>query len=284
MRTIVHLSDIHFGRADHLLVEPLTRLIHGIKPHLVAVSGDFTQRARRAEFREARAFLAALPGPQLVVPGNHDVPLYNVFARFLNPLGSYRRYISPDLNPVYRDEEIAVVGINTARSLTRKHGRVGLAQLDVARKHLCDVAPDVIKIVVTHHPFDLPAGHDERDLVGRAELAMTALAECGADLFLSGHLHLSRTGHSSERYKIAGHSALIVQAGTTISKRSRGEANAFNVIHLERPAIRVQRYEWQPDTAAFTECTAEHFMHTSDGWIREKRDTDAPPSDPQQTV
>src|SRR5688500_6846685 len=132
MRTIIHLSDIHFGRADYRLIEPLISLVRGIGPDLVAISGDFTQRARPGEFREARAFLDELPQPQIVVPGNHDVPLYNLIARFLNPLGNYRKYISKDLAPCFRDDQIAVVGINTARSFTRKHGRVGLAQIEVA--------------------------------------------------------------------------------------------------------------------------------------------------------
>jgi 3',5'-cyclic AMP phosphodiesterase CpdA len=97
MRTIVHLSDLHFGRVDQQLIEPLIKTISEIKPDLVAVSGDLTQRARSRQFVEARAFLDALPEPQIVVPGNHDIPLHNIFARFLGPLDKYRRYITDDL-------------------------------------------------------------------------------------------------------------------------------------------------------------------------------------------
>src|SRR6185295_4473790 len=103
MRTIVHLSDIHFGRVDARLLAPLVRLVREIAPDLVAVSGDLTQRARRRQFQQARAFLDQLPAPQLVVPGNHDVPLFNVAARFADPYGGYRRYISQDLEPVYEE-------------------------------------------------------------------------------------------------------------------------------------------------------------------------------------
>ena len=268
MRTIVHLSDIHFGRIHLPVVEPLIEVVNRIRPNLVAVSGDLTQRARSHQFKEARAFLDRLPKPQIVVPGNHDVPLYNVFARFINPLRKYQRYITHDLAPFYHDDEIAVLGVNTARSLTIKGGRVNEAQVAWMREKLCAFDQKIVKVVVTHHPFDLPEGHDESDLVGRARMAMERLASCGADMFLAGHLHVSHTTHSASRYKIAGHSALVVQAGTATSSRGRGEANSFNVIHIERPHIEVERFEWQPDDAGFTLASAERFQHTADGWIR----------------
>src|SRR5664279_5675667 len=106
MRTVVHLSDIHFGRVDARLVEPLVRLVDETAPDLVAISGDLTQRARRGQFEQARTFLDQLPYPRLVVPGNHDVPLYNIAKRFLDPHGGFRRHIASDLEPVYEDEEM----------------------------------------------------------------------------------------------------------------------------------------------------------------------------------
>ncbi len=140
MRTIAHLSDIHFGRVDPLLVPPLIRAVNQSKPDLVAVSGDLTQRARSHQFKQAREFLDALPRPQIVVPGNHDVPLYNIFARFVEPLDKYRRYISDDLRPFYHDDEIAVLGVNTARSLTIKGGRINERQIEWMRDRLCPLA------------------------------------------------------------------------------------------------------------------------------------------------
>src|ERR671933_495803 len=134
MRKLVHLSDLHFGRIDERVVGPLAEAVRDARPSLVVVSGDLTQRARARQFREARAFLDRLPKPRVVVPGNHDVPLWDVLARFARP-------------------------------------------------------------------FDKPPGHDEREVVGRAEMAMGALASCGADLLLAGHLHVGHTGHTAERYK-----------------------------------------------------------------------------------
>ncbi|HAF15607.1 MAG TPA: metallophosphatase [Blastocatellia bacterium] len=268
MRTIVHLSDMHFGRVDHSVITPLIETIGRIKPDLVAVSGDLTQRARSNQFKEARAFLDALPKPQIVVPGNHDVPLHNVAARFVQPLRKYRRYITADLRPFYYDDEIAVIGVNTARSLTIKGGRINEQQVAWMSERLCACDPEVVKIVVTHHPFDLPEGHDERKLVGRAQMAMKALASCGADVFLAGHLHISHTSHSTTRYQIEGHSALVLQAGTATSTRGRGEANSFNLIHVDRPHIAVERLEWQPDGAEFKTATTERFIHAPQGWVR----------------
>jgi 3',5'-cyclic AMP phosphodiesterase CpdA len=268
MRTIVHMSDIHFGRTDPAVVRGLIIFVNEVQPDLVAVSGDLTQRARSWQFQEARAFLDALPQPQIVVPGNHDVPLYNIFSRFLSPLDKYRRHITDDLNPVYVDEEMAVVGVNTARSLTFKGGRINEDQVAWVRETLCVAREDLVKVMVSHHPFDLPDGHGENALVGRARMAMEALAACGADLFLAGHLHVSHTGHTAKRYKIKGHSALVVQAGTATSTRSRGETNSFNVIRLQHPEITVERVSWQPETSVFALAATEKFRHTPEGWTR----------------
>jgi 3',5'-cyclic AMP phosphodiesterase CpdA len=268
MRTLVHLSDLHFGRVDYSVVEPLVATIGEIKPDVVVVSGDLTQRARSQQFKEAREFLDRLPSPQIIVPGNHDVPLHNAYARFFQALDKYKRYITDDLEPFYSDEEVAILGINTARSLTIKYGRVNEEQIAAIRERLCPFADDVTKIIVTHHPFDLPEGHDEDELVGRAQLAMEAIAKCGADVLLAGHLHISHTGHSSARYKIAGHSALIVSAGTATSTRGRGETNSFNVLRLKHPFINVERLSWQPERSAFAPSSTEHFKHTPEGWTR----------------
>jgi 3',5'-cyclic AMP phosphodiesterase CpdA len=267
MRKIVHLSDLHFGRVNPSLIDPLIRTVRELGPDLVAISGDLTQRARSHQFQQARTFLDALPKPQIIVPGNHDIPLHNVFARFLEPLTKYKRYITDDLQPVYEDEEVVIIGVNTARSLVFKGGRINESQVGRLREKFCSLENGVVKVVVTHHPFDLPEGYDERALVGRARMAMTGLAECGADLFLAGHLHVSHTGHT-KRYNISGHSALVVQAGTATSTRERGETNSFNLLRIAYPAIAVERFTWNPLQSSFAVATTEQFKHTSEGWIR----------------
>lgn len=265
MRVVVHLSDLHFGRVDHRLLDPLARRVRAVQPHLVVVSGDLTQRAKSAQFRDARRFLDTLPRPQLVVPGNHDVPLYNVFQRFFQPLVKFRRHISRELEPEFVDAEIAAVGVNTARSAVFKGGRINTLQMERVRQRLCKL-PEPVKIVVTHHPFDLPEGHDARQLVGRAREAMAMFANCGADILLAGHLHASHTGDTATRYKIDNFAALVVQAGTATSVRVRGEANSFNVLRIDRPRVRIERYDWTG--ADFSVASAETFTRTSGGWQR----------------
>jgi 3',5'-cyclic AMP phosphodiesterase CpdA len=267
MRTVVHLSDIHFGRLDPETVDPLRAAISRVAPDLLAVSGDLTQRARRTEFAAARAFLDGLPFPRLVVPGNHDVPLYNVFTRFLTPLARYRRAITDNLSPVYRDDELIAVGVNTARSWTWGEGRINVSQVDAVVEQLSGVPRDLIRIVVTHHPFDLPEGVREERLLGRAEMAMNKLSAAGADLFLAGHLHISHIGHTAERYDIGNHSALVVQAGT-VSTRSRGEQPSFNVLRIERPNISVERIVWDAERRAYVEAGQARYRHGHSGWIK----------------
>jgi 3',5'-cyclic AMP phosphodiesterase CpdA len=263
MRILVHLSDLHFGRVDEAVLAPLRECIEAIAPHLVVVSGDLTQRAHKEQFAQARAYLDTLPGPQLVVPGNHDVPM-QPFKRFVNPLKHYKRHITGDLEPFYADEEIAVAGINTARSLTIKDGRINQEQVALLQERFDALDDDITKVVVTHHPFDLPEGRD--DLVRRAGMAMKAFADCGADILLSGHMHLSHSGSTAARYALGGYAALTIQAGTATSTRGRGEANSFNTIYIDGNEVRLQGHAWQPDERVFRVQSHTTFLREEQGW------------------
>jgi len=268
MRTIVHLSDLHFGRVDPALLDPLVAAVADVRPDVVAISGDLTQRARTLQFQQARAFLDRLPHPQIVVPGNHDVPLYDIVRRFAAPLRRYRRYITDDLAPVFHDDEIAVVGLNTARSLTFKGGRINVEQAGLVARQFAGLDDSILRVVVTHHPFNLPERGDEDDLVGRAAMAMRVFADCGVDLLLSGHLHHAHAGDTAARYEIPGFAALVVQAGTATSTRSRGESNAFNVIRAGRARIEVDVRSWQPEHSAFAVLRTDVFVRTGGIWTR----------------
>jgi 3',5'-cyclic AMP phosphodiesterase CpdA len=264
---VVHLSDLHFGTVDARLLDPLRRRIHALSPHLVVVSGDLTQRAKPRQFREARAFLDTLPEPRLVVPGNHDVPLYNVFQRFLAPLAKYRRIISPDLEPSFIDDEIAVVGVNTARSLVFKGGRINEEQVERVRGLICHLDEAVTKIVVSHHPFDMPDNWDDQhQVVGRAAMALRTLARCGADVLLSGHMHRSHAGETAETVEAGGASALLVAAGTATSTRERGEENSFNALTIVPRRIDIDQYAWDEASGDFQVRARQSFTHGERGW------------------
>ena len=267
MKTLIHLSDLHFGRIDPVLVDPLRRAIVELQPDLVAISGDFTQRARRSQFASARAFIDSLNAKTLVVPGNHDIPLYDFVERLAAPLARYRKYISANLEPEYFDDEMIVIGVNTARSMVFPfgEGRINQHQVERVVQRLAAVPPSVLRVIVTHHPFDLPPGVHERRLLGRSEMAMARLAAVNADLFLSGHLHISHVSHVADRYEVAGHSGLIVQAGT-VSMRGRGEQPSFNVLRLQRPEIELTRHSWDQSTASFTPLVVARYRHSDRGW------------------
>ncbi|NOT48419.1 MAG: metallophosphoesterase [Acidobacteria bacterium] len=269
MRKIVHISDIHFGSEDQGVVERLVEKIIELEPHLIVVSGDLTQRARKSQFEQAREFLNRLPQPQVVVPGNHDVPLYNAFDRFVHPLDKYKKFVSDDLEPFFQDDEMAVIGVNTARSLTIKGGRISAEQVAKIRMQMSTVSDELLKVVVTHHPFDVPDGRDEDDIVARAKEAMPLIAESGADVFLAGHLHISHIGQSARRYKLDdGYSALIIQAGTAASVRERGEENSFNLLEFERPFLTVRRFQCSIPSAGFHLAADERFTQSEHGWSR----------------
>ena len=266
MRTLVHLSDLHFGRIEGAVLDPLVEAVAALSPNVVVVSGDLTQRARTEEFVQARAFLARLPSPQVVVPGNHDVPLYNVFDRLLRPLQKYVRHIEPNLSPSFVDREIAVLGVNTARSLVIKNGRINQAQVDILRHRMGGLGSEVIKVVVTHHPFDVTPEVNRDERVGRADMAMQMFAQCGVDVLLAGHLHSGRTMVTGDRYTVSGYAALVVSAGTATSERRRGEANSFNVLRLQKHRIEVERFDWRNEKQQFSSAVREAYQRDREGW------------------
>jgi len=265
MKTLVHISDLHFGRVDPAVCRDLVTAVWAAKPDLVAVSGDLTQRARRAQFAEARRFLDALPAPRIVVPGNHDVPLYDLFNRFFRPLARFRRLISDDLAPFHSDGEIAVAGINTARSLTFKDGRINARQLALVTARFARLPAEVTRIIVVHHPFESGDLDGDDDIVGRAGMAMDAFARSRVDLVLAGHMHAAGVVSSARRYRIQGYAALLIQAGTATSRRLRDEPNSFNVIRVQRPRLELDCMTFAPGQG-FLRSSTQAFALGEAGW------------------
>jgi 3',5'-cyclic AMP phosphodiesterase CpdA len=268
MRTIAHISDLHFGRIDVAIAEALAEDLRRRPPCVLVISGDFTQRARRSQYEQAEAYLRGLPTPQIVVPGNHDVPLWDVFRRFLSPMGRYRSHISQNLFPEFQDDELFVLGVNTARSFTRLSGWLVEKQFGFICQRMRAARSGVFKVLVTHHPLIPPPGRAESNVLVRGSQALEQLEDCGIDLMLAGHLHLAYHDDVRTHFESARRSILSIQAGTATSTRLRGEPNAYNWITVHEPnSVDVSVRTWTGKQ--FQESVTTHWHRTDGHWHRE---------------
>lgn len=269
MARLVHLSDLHFGAHDERIVAAVLAEIDTAAPDLVIISGDFTQRAKTEQYQEACRFLEKLRDSGhdvLAVPGNHDVPLYDVFRRFLSPLARYKKYIDETLCPWHRLDGVSVLGLNTARSLTIKDGRINSEQRDFVCRHFEEAPAGDLKVLVTHHPlFALPVS-DEGILgrpIGRQEKALDVVNELGIDLLLAGHNHRASTHQARDLVTRAG-GALVVQAGTATSVRLREEEQSFNILEVEPGSVTLGLKRWTGN--AFETAVPTRFTKDDGGW------------------
>jgi 3',5'-cyclic AMP phosphodiesterase CpdA len=270
MRTLVHLSDMHFGKFDTACIEPMLAALRAINPNLIIISGDFTQRARVTEYKDAA---------HLVIPGNHDIrPLFSPIARITDPFDRYKHYISDNLEPGYVDEEVAVASVNTVRAHAIKDGRVNKRQIDKLSRWFKRVDNNKLKIVVTHHPFDMPFvyktetknyKYKKSRLARRAKMAVHTLAEVGIDMYLSGHYHQSSAGETAHRYKIENYSAISVRAGT-VSLRQRGEEQSFNLIFTDKDTVRIDTYVFNDTKIVFELFASKVFLKAGKQWKEKK--------------
>ncbi len=236
MTRILHLSDVHFGAVDARLEGPFLDLAHGLKPDLCVLSGDLTQRARADQFQAARDFVARLPGPVLVVPGNHDMPLYNLPVRLFAPWARYRRAFGTENQPQAHLSDAVVQGVNTANPFAWKSGRLRPASVSHLTKVFAAAPPGLWRVVVMHHAPVPAADGTPADIADPAE-TLAALARAGADVVLSGHTHMPHAGFAETAAGV-----LFLQVGTAISTRLKTGTNDVALVTLGPGQITVESW------------------------------------------
>ncbi|WP_158940226.1 metallophosphoesterase [Burkholderia sp. S171] len=261
MTLLLQISDPHFGTEQPPVVAALLRLANTLQPDLVVISGDITQRARRAQFNAARAFIKSFgtfsATPFIVVPGNHDIPLYNLYARVVDPYANYQRVFGNDLEPVFESDALLVIGVNTTRAYRHKDGEVSAQQVERVVRRLGHATARQLRVVVTHQPVAAARANDIRNLLHGREHAIERWSQVGVDLILGGHIHLPYVTPLHVAYKNLPRPMWAVQAGTSLSSRVRGSVpNSVNVIdydasHTGTRRAAVARWDFNQASASF---------------------------------
>ena len=267
MTRIAHISDTHFGTEDAPVCAALRNDLQQEALDLVVLSGDITQRARRAQFRAARAFLDSLaPIPVLALPGNHDLPLFDLFTRFTEPYRHYKRHICPVLAPLWQGQELAVLGVNSTRVLRHKHGALPADMVQGVAQRLAEL-PQPFKVVALHHPLAVIEPSDRINRVRAAEEALDTWISAGADLFLGGHIHLPYCilAHTTSRH------AVILQAGTAVSTRRRhGQSNSFHLLHFDMNdggrRMLIEQRDYDASAGIFMRTRTWEATSSASGW------------------
>jgi 3',5'-cyclic AMP phosphodiesterase CpdA len=278
MLTILHISDLHFGAPFVAHVgESVLRAARELPADLIVASGDFTQRAKREEYAAAREFLDRLPAlPTVVVPGNHDVPLYRVFERVFSPYQLYREYISDELDTVHRLENAVIVALNSTAPLRHiTNGRISRRQLEFCASAFADAGTGVARIVVAHHHFAPAPDYEGGEVMPRAKRAIDCFSELGVEMVLGGHLHRAYVGNSLDLYpgRDREHGLIIVQSGTTTSRRGRArerEKNTLNLIRVGEDRVRITHYMYFDELLGFAPVSRHLFPRPGRRFIAER--------------
>jgi 3',5'-cyclic AMP phosphodiesterase CpdA len=252
MSVLLQISDPHFGTEQAPVVEALTTLACQQRPDVLVLSGDITQRARPAQFRAARAFADRLGAPVLAVPGNHDIPLLDLWARLRHPYARYIAAFGTDLEPVHRSPELMVVCVNTTRAWRHQNGEISGRQVDRVARLLVRAESAQLRVVVVHQPVAVTRADDLSNRLRGHAAALERWAAAGADLVMGGHIHLPYV------MPLQGLARPLwaVQAGTAVSSRVRkGVPNSVNLLRWGADSAlgccRIEQWDFSADVQAF---------------------------------
>lgn len=266
---IAHLSDPHFGTILPGVREGLLATLRELKPDLVLFTGDITQRARRAQFLEARAFLEALkPVPAIAVPGNHDIPLFNIFGRLLDPYHGFQKLFVNQLEKDFRYGDVEVIGLNSTSKWRHVQGDFNLERVE---KRL-GLSTAKVQIAAFHHPVDCAKPGDVKNLLKGRDATMALFERHKIDLVIGGHIHDPFITLSSARYPKLQRTMIIGVAGTCLSSRTRSDSpNSFHWIEVdssaEEPQMKISRYDQRPDLR-FGVHSSSAFVRRDGSWAR----------------
>lgn len=260
MTALLQISDTHFGTEQTLVAEALLRLANELQPAVVILSGDITQRARRAQFEAAGNFMKRLSAPVFVaIPGNHDIPLFNVVARLFYPYAGFERVFGMNLEPEWRDRDVMILCVNTTRASRHKDGEISAKQILRVSKRLATATKQQLRVVVTHQPVHVLRGSEIHNRVHGHYEAIKAWSEAGADIIMGGHIHLPYVAPLHEHYTDLHRRCWVVQAGTAVSTRVRARhPNSVNIItRADAKTVFAERWDYNAERDQFHRVKAE---------------------------
>ncbi|MFC7292679.1 metallophosphoesterase family protein [Hirschia litorea] len=236
---LVQIADIHFGAEHEAAIKSAIGQINEIAPDAIIVCGDLTQRGKRSEFSDAKNWLTHFDFPILVVPGNHDTPLLNLWTRMRSAFARYHEFFDTISSPISVSHG-KITGLNTARGWQVRRnwaeGSVNLDALDNVLKQGSDAEKQPF-ILACHHPFLSPPKAPMVTATRRGILASGRIAEAGVEILLTGHVHTP----SATVYREKSGQYLAISAGT-LSTRLREYPPSFNVLNIDDEYISVSVY------------------------------------------
>ena len=266
---IAHLSDPHFGTILPGVREGLLATLEQLKPNLVLLTGDITQRARRRQFLEAHEFAKSFPSARFIaVPGNHDIPLFNIFGRLCDPYRGFKRYFKYRLEKDFIEGDVLITGLNSTSRWRHVQGDFDLERID---KRLSEREQEAkVHIVAFHHPMDCAKPSDEKNLLKSRNETIEIFDRHNVDLIVSGHIHDPYVTLSKVRYPNTKRTMVIGVAGTCLSWRIRpGAPNSFNLIDVDTdgmPKLTITRFDQRADKLFTPERAHRFFRHGQEGW------------------